>query len=108
MTATTKHTVGRWVQHDEEYCPDEIFGDIDGPLEDGRLRGEHVCTVNMEHPRGYANAALIIAAPDLLAACKKLIDAEYSDHFDARMSDSEMEGIEAIKAAIAKAEGRAS
>ncbi len=37
----------------------------------------------------------------LLAACRKLIDAPHYDHFAARMSDGEMEGIDAIKACLA-------
>lgn len=53
-----------------------------------------------------ADAALIAAAPDLLAACKSLIDAPHERHFAVRMNDQEMVGIDAIKAAIAKAEGR--
>jgi hypothetical protein len=37
---------------------------------------------------------------ELESACRKLLDADHHDHFAVRMSDSEMEGIEAIKAAL--------
>lgn len=51
------------------------------------------------------NARLMAAAPDLLAACKALIDAPHQEHFAARLNDDEMRGIEMIRAAISKAEG---
>ena len=51
--------------------------------------------------------SLADAAPDLLAACKRLIDAPHQEHFSSRLNDDEMADIEAIKRAIAKAEGGA-
>lgn len=45
------------------------------------------------------------AVKDLLAACETLFAADHHDHFAARMSDSEMKAIDAMKAAIAKAKG---
>lgn len=53
-----------------------------------------------------ANARLIAAAPDLLEACKALVDAPHQEHFAARLNDEEMAGLDAIKRAIAKAEGK--
>jgi len=52
-----------------------------------------------------ANALLFAAAPELLAACKALIDAPHHDHFAARLGDEELAAVDAIRAAIAKAEG---
>lgn len=66
-----KHTPEPWVSHDDDHCPEEIYGALDGPLEAGQMVGELVCTVNMEHERAFANIALIKAAPDLLAALQE-------------------------------------
>jgi hypothetical protein len=49
------------------------------------------------------DAKVIAAAPDLLKACKQLIDSPHQEHFGARLNDEEMKGIEMIKAAILKA-----
>lgn len=43
--------------------------------------------------------------PDLLAACKALINAPHHEHFETRLNDDEMRGIRLIREAIAKAEG---
>jgi hypothetical protein len=51
-----------------------------------------------------ANASVIAAAPDLLEACKALIDAPHQEHFAVRLNDEEMAAVHAIRAAIAKAE----
>lgn len=56
-------------------------------------------------PIAEPDRRLIAAAPCLLSACEALIAADHPDHFAARMSDSEMAAIEAIKSAIAKATG---
>ena len=45
-----------------------------------------------------------IHAAKLLEGCKQLINADHYDHFAARMSDSEMEGIDMIKNAITEIE----
>jgi transposase len=42
---------------------------------------------------------------ELEAACRKLLDAPHDDHFAARLNTREMEGIEAIRAAMSNAEG---
>lgn len=53
-----------------------------------------------------ANARLISAAPDLLAAARALFDAPHYDHFATRLNDAEMAALDALRAAVAKAEGR--
>ena len=58
------------------------------------------------HPICEANARLIAAAPCLLAAAKELIDAAESENWDRyRGTDEPRNGIAALRAAIAKAEG---
>jgi hypothetical protein len=54
-----------------------------------------------------ANARLIASAPDLLAALKELVDAEYasSDKFGAAEIDRIESAMKKARAAIAKAEG---
>lgn len=54
-----------WRMHDEHYCPEEIWGSLDGPLEDGRIHGQYVCLVTVvedDSPTTAANAALICRA----------------------------------------------
>lgn len=64
------HTPGPWQQHDLEYCPLEIFGDLEGPMENGRVRGTQVCEIIQSNcqEQDEANAKLIAAAPELLNA----------------------------------------
>ncbi len=68
------HTPGPWQQHDHDYCPFEIWGALDGPLEDGKIHGEQVCDIieGDDAERNHANARLIAAAPELLSACEVL------------------------------------
>lgn len=55
----------------------------------------------MDFATGVANARLIAAAPDLLAACKALMPEGWDEgHMD------HMPGIKLARLAIAKAEGR--
>jgi hypothetical protein len=67
--------------------------------------GTHVvCTGHDYNDGGYVSvddARLIAAAPDLLAACK-----EYVDKWTV-MDEDEKAGVDALRAAIAKAEGTA-
>jgi hypothetical protein len=49
------------------------------------------------------DACLIAAAPQLLAACKALINAPHQEHFAARLNDEEMDALRMIEAAIAAA-----
>ena len=56
-----------------------------------------------EHTPGQANARLISAAPDLLAACKAALASFLDAHAHVRTGAC---ACDAIQAAIAKAEGR--
>jgi hypothetical protein len=111
-TATAKpitHTPDPWQQHDEQYCPEEIWGALDGPLEDGQVHGELVCTVNMDHPRAEANIRLIKAAPESNSCnVEALWWLEHPALHDAFRADVELyarlnRSILAHRAAIAKA-----
>ena len=68
----SEYTPGPWQMHDEFYCHEEIYGNLD--LVDGNVRGTLVCEVS-ENDESFANARLIAAAPDLLEACKDAADA---------------------------------
>lgn len=86
--SNTKHTPGPWTH--------EGNGDITGIEDNGFGRGPvHVCSVYLRTVEGRteANANLIAAAPDLLAAC-----LEVAQGYTTR-------GSEMARAAIAKAQG---
>jgi hypothetical protein len=36
--------------HNDDYCPEQIWGALDGPLEDGQIHGVLVCTVETDDP----------------------------------------------------------
>lgn len=107
-----EHTKGPWRVEEEPGCY-EILGntiDIEVPKEfqgisEGATRSTMVCKV-YEQQEGEANARLIAAAPELLEACKSLLDAPHHEHFAARLNDAEMAAIDRMKAAVAKATGR--
>ena len=68
------HTPGPWQIHDEQYCMDEIWGNLEGPI-DGQIRGTKIC--EMEHTedgRVFANARLVAASPEMLSALQSLIE----------------------------------
>jgi hypothetical protein len=88
------HTPGPWViEGDVAALPDDIGVGIVNRKHDG-----DDWDVAMVHSSA-ANARLIAAAPDLLAALKALLDK-------ADLNDWNQEAYEAAEAAIAKAEGR--
>lgn len=63
-----KHTPGPW-QIKSEYEPLTIIGNVDGP-DDGQYHYTPICEVEetLFHDENAANARLIAAAPELLAA----------------------------------------
>ena len=93
--SNAKHTPGPWVVHDRWY--------IGTPGEGMRTHAEVKCCVNVpasDHEQHEANACLIAAAPDLLAACEAVVEQ------DGFVGSALMrKRIEEMKAAIAKAKG---
>jgi hypothetical protein len=105
-----KHTPGLW-KIEEEYFPG--IDSVDPPFtiilfgyaeEDCGIRGrtpEEIWIISFSAAKAQANARLIAAAPDLLAALKNIIQIGKRD-----MSNPKYDGyFEAARAAIAKAEG---
>lgn len=45
-----KTSLGRLHIHDEDFAPEEIYGALDGPLEDGKIHGVLVCVVEGDDP----------------------------------------------------------
>lgn len=64
---------------------------------------EIVCSTGLNYPRCEANAHAIEALPDLLKACRMALDNLTGLTFG---TDTEVQLIEALRAAIAKAEGK--
>lgn len=99
---TNKHTPGPWEVYDAENrpgieAPSVGFSIVVYGLDEDVTVGEDQCGVYGRTPEeGAANAHLIAAAPELLAALKLLLSGAH-DH---------QPGIAEAEAAIAKAEGR--
>ncbi|HEV2674109.1 MAG TPA: hypothetical protein VGV37_06165 [Aliidongia sp.] len=102
--SVAKHTPGPWSNDD---------GLVNGIETRPRFRrpGSHSVSIDIfdasdwpaeQHDEALANADLIAAAPDLLAAIKELVDI--TDQGDTM--DVWREALTAARAAIAKAEGR--
>ena len=114
---TDKHTPGPWglwseEGHDKHGHPlISVCRNSQGPLPSGWLSvqpdGEHVCIAEArgkDDETALANARLIAAAPDLLAACKEAIRLHNYTGDDATDFAACVDGL--LAAAIAKAEGR--
>jgi hypothetical protein len=84
-----KHTPGPWVAHTRG-------SDAFVRCADGR---QFLCGDIIYHPVNIANANLIAAAPDLLAACEAAIAC--LDHATVSMADAD----EMLHAAVRKARG---
>lgn len=107
---SAKHTPGPWT-YESDHTHRQFNIRMLGHLIGTRDEAKHICTVNDLPPHilanrdqstAEANAALIAAAPDLLAALKCIADAEYFDG-DSIVCDFEtLQGV--ARAAIAKAE----
>lgn len=63
------HTSGNWVLHSTTKFPVRI--ETDDPLP------THICEMTTVNPEMFANARLITAAPDLLAACIAMLNKEH-------------------------------
>ena len=92
-----KHTPGPWNYQEESDAYTHIVRDSDG---------KYVCGCS-QHTSGdaEANARLIAAAPELLAACKLIAAYVANGDADCR-SNTFMAALQQGNAAIAKAEGR--
>jgi hypothetical protein len=99
---TTKHTPGPWiVRYDTQSALEEHSTPIVSSL-DGNIPVCEMYSVATYH----ANAALIAAAPDLLAACEAFAAAQQAASVDgARSFGMYADAMEAAYAAIAKARG---
>lgn len=77
-----------WLCHDDEYCPEEIWGGFDGP-DEGRIHATHICTME-DYPNAGADGSFIRKARvDVrrlladLAACKALLaECEWDSDVD--------------------------
>lgn len=99
-----KPTPGNWTWRD-------VWRSEDGYLNARRLRGagdEIVLEPNTDTDIRVspANASLLAAAPDLLEACKLIYERLYGDPMTWADVAAWQGAAEAIRAAIAKAEGR--
>ena len=101
----SKHTKGPWRQTTMGLASQGatmIFQkNEDGSL--GRFIANTYGNPTSNIPECEANAKLIAAAPELLEACQKLLNAPHYDHFAARLNDEEMKGLNMIKEAVKKA-----
>lgn len=107
QAATSKHTAGPWTCHSGEVY-------VDGPtvFPKGNDNGIRIALMDREPTTPTtpcerdANARLIAAAPELLAALRSFVEAEQDAHWEEQAHDVKgCRYCEAV-AAIAKAEGR--
>jgi len=111
-TKTEKHTPGPWIM--EDFGEVRMKG-ISGFRALEGSNGEPITRLVRDNsPEGLANAALIAAAPEMLAACVAALPLleEYRQRvFTGRIRGDLLSGdyepTQALRAAIAKAEGRA-
>lgn len=111
-------TPSPWQQHDPEYCPMEIWGNLDGPLEDGEIHGTHVVEVltNEDDARlilrcvnshdGLLAAAVL--AEKIVESCwaicrHKSIEPPMHPGVQERIEQQAKEALDALRAAITKA-----
>src|SRR5688572_1364679 len=99
---STKYTPGPWVLHIDKHGGNwryEIRTKL--PHNPAGGAGKHIATINSYlEAKGEANAQLIAAAPELLAACAEVLDSIDNENFTLE------ECASLLKWAIAKAEGR--
>ena len=102
---TTKHTPGPWqVSNDwSQFIKIEKKRDTRRLFYSNYIELALVMAVDGRTDEAQANARLIAAAPDLLAACKMVLDAILRE--DDLVVAFRGEDLEQIKRAIARAEG---
>lgn len=95
---TTKHTPGPWAVDDDG---DVCISDLERLIAAVDRRN-----VTLRKDEAAANAALIAAAPDLLAACEALAEAQQrADAGEHVGFGLYVDAVDAARAAIAKAKG---
>jgi hypothetical protein len=108
--SATKHTPGPWAISAAARCGNELM--IVAPSSDGSI---HVCEVTTNGksnnkkimPEQEANARAIAALPELLAACRLFVEYDNDTELDNDITILAYNvARSAIRAAIAKAEGR--
>lgn len=92
----TEITPGPWTQHDRDYCPLEIFGNLD--IADGEVKGTQICEVLTNR----VDARLIAAAPEMLEALKAALAAMTNQRYLEPRRDMEKEHA-IVRNAIRKA-----
>ena len=95
----SKHTPGPWTEHkwnSEEHQVSALGGTV------ALVSHSHSLITDEQ---ADANATLIAAAPELLAACKLALDWHADGTPVEEMSSMEQTAINALEAAIRKAEG---
>jgi hypothetical protein len=109
MTQEQTHTPGPWMLG--ENTPSEL----DQPIYANGTEGcVGICVVDLdEADEADANARLIAAAPDLLAACKKIVAThdirdEHANEYEAGYTEGLGVASKIARDAIARAEGGAS
>lgn len=108
MSSDTKHTPGPWVACTDDAAWDRITIEQDRtklpPGEEPSVVGEAYDSGDgIDRATAEANAALIAAAPDLLAALREA--RALANHFAQGGGPVPRERFDAIDAAIARAEG---
>jgi hypothetical protein len=104
-----KHTPGNWLIEFQDYDPAHNEGPmwtvyVDSPRPD--LSEKHIATMGIQGEEDKANARLIAAAPDLLAALRYF--ATLAHPANGETFDTETVGrmLGAARTAVARAEGR--
>ena len=64
---------------------------------------DHIAEVDGLGATQQADAKLIAAAPDLLAACIQFINCSHQEHFETRLNEPELQALMMMKQAIQKA-----
>ncbi len=101
------HTPIPWQVHDYEHCGNEIYGNLEGPLEDGQIHGIFVADTQADADAEFICVA-VNAHYDLVAAlqaCLKYIPGSEVHQWPPGFKLKE-EAMRLAKAALVKARGK--